>query len=402
MASPRLPRVSTGAAFAALIALIGGLTLNGLWQLRTLGDHMRTVVEHHNRKIDLITQTQVAAHVRTDSLFHMALEPDPFERDAHFLAFNRAGFQVGSGRKALRELGFSQGGQSYFDAQTRLVERIQAEQEEVVDHLMADRRAEAHQMLVTRVIPIQDQFNAQLADMRARYHAANLAAQTQVQRSYRQTLLLTLGLGLGAVLLALGIAWHTLRQARQHRLQIQAQFNELESSRTALREEATHDPLTGLANRRLFYDRLQQAIRHAQRYGGRLGLLYIDLDRFKAINDQHGHHIGDAVLTEVARRLLDCVRGSDTVARLGGDEFVILLEGVQGRQDCIAAAQKIEEALASNALFNEWQLDVEASIGQSLYPTDGTDEDSLIRAADAAMYRMKSGTASRQQTALPF
>ena len=402
MSTPRLPRVSTGAAFAALIALIGGLTLNGLWQLRTLGEHMRTVVEHHNRKIDLITQTQVAAHVRTDSLFHMALEPDPFERDTHFLAFNRAGFQVGSGRKALSELGFSRDEHAYFEAQTRLVEHIQAQQENVIDLLMAERRAEAHKMLVTRVIPIQDRFNAQLADMRARYHAANLAAQSQAQASYRQTLLLTLGLGLGAVLLALGIAWHTLRQTRLYRAQIHAQLSEREQSRAALREEATHDPLTGLANRRLFYDRLQQAIRHAQRYGGHLGLLYVDVDRFKTINDVHGHHVGDNVLVEVSRQLKSCVRDSDTVARLGGDEFVILLEGVQGRQDCIAAAQKIEEALASNALFNEWQIDVEASIGQSLYPADGSDEDSLIRAADAAMYRMKSGGTSRQQTALPF
>ena len=196
--------------------------------------------------------------------------------------------------------------------------------------------------------------------------------------------------------------WHTLRQTRLYRAQIHAQLSEREQSRAALREEATHDPLTGLANRRLFYDRLQQAIRHAQRYGGHLGLLYVDVDRFKTINDVHGHHVGDNVLVEVSRQLKSCVRDSDTVARLGGDEFVILLEGVQGRQDCIAAAQKIEEALASNALFNEWQIDVEASIGQSLYPADGSDEDSLIRAADAAMYRMKSGGTSRQQTALPF
>lgn len=400
--TPHLPHVSTGAAFAALIALIGGLTINGLWQLRTLGVQMRTVVEHHNRKIDLITQTQVAAHVRTDSLFHMALEPDAFERDAHFLVFNRAGFQVGSGRKALRELGLTHNEQAYFDAQTRLVENIQRQQEIVIDHLMADRRAEAHKMLVTQLIPIQDQFNAQLADMRARYHAANLAAQTRAQTSYHQSLLLTLGLGLGAMLLALGIAWHTLRQARLNRAQIHAQLNELENSRAALREEATHDPLTGLANRRLFYDRLQQAIRHAQRYGGALGLLYVDVDRFKSINDSHGHHVGDQVLVEIARQLTSCVRESDTVARLGGDEFVVLLEGVQGRQDCFAAAQKIEDALASNTLFHEWQVEVEASIGQSLYPADGADEDSLIRAADAAMYRMKSGAASRQQATLPF
>jgi diguanylate cyclase (GGDEF)-like protein len=177
---------------------------------------------------------------------------------------------------------------------------------------------------------------------------------------------------------------------------------ELEHSRAALREEATHDPLTGLANRRLFYDRLHQAIRHAHRYGGKLGILYVDLDRFKDINDRFGHHVGDAVLTEVAKRLTSSIRGSDSAARLGGDEFVVLLEAVQGRDDCLAAARKIEQAVNADTNFYGLDLKVDASVGQALYPDDGTDEDALIRAADAAMYRVKSGCESARQQHLPF
>ena len=96
-----------GTAFVALIVLICGLLLNSLLQLEALGKQLDIVVEHHNRKIDIITQTQVAAHIRTDSLFRMALADDPFERDVHFLRFNRAGFLVGQGRDALRQLGFT-------------------------------------------------------------------------------------------------------------------------------------------------------------------------------------------------------------------------------------------------------------------------------------------------------
>ncbi len=394
--------LSTGTAFVALIVLIFAQALNSLWQLHTLGEQIRTVVEHHNRKIDVITQTQVAAHIRTDSLFRMTLADEPFERDTHFMQFNRAGFLVGSGRKALRDMGLSPAERQAFDAQTRLVNTIQATQEAVIDLLNANRAAEARRLLVEKAIPLQESFNRQLAEMRARYQAANLDAQRRAQRTYRQTLLLTLALGIGAVILALLIAWHTLRKARLRSQQIRAQLVELEQSRAALHEEATHDPLTALANRRLFYDRLQQAIRHAHRYGGRLGILYVDLDRFKAINDHHGHHVGDAVLSEVARQLQACVRESDTVARLGGDEFVVLLEGVQGRQDCIAAAFKIEQALAKNPFFGSLGLDVEASIGQSIFPDDGQDEDALIRAADAAMYRVKSGCESQRQVLLPF
>jgi len=394
--------LTTGTAFVALIVLICGLALNGLLQLQTLGEQMRTVVENHNRKIDLITQTQVAAHIRTDSLFRMALADDPFERDAHFLEFNRAGFLVGSGRNALRQLGFSASEQRSFDTQTLLINDIESVQNRVVDLLKSELSADARRVLVQEAIPIQEAFNLQLADMRHLYQQANLIAQQQAQQTYRRTFLLTLTFGIAAIALALLIARHTLRKIGQKSRQIDEQMVELERSRAALREEATHDPLTGLANRRLFYDRLQQAIRHAHRYGGKVGILYVDMDRFKDINDRHVHHIGDAVLMEVAQQLRDCVRESDSVARLGGDEFVVLLEGVQGRHDCVAAALKIEHSLAHSARFDDLELDIDASIGQAVYPDDGSDEDALIRAADAAMYRVKSGCESERQRCLSF
>jgi diguanylate cyclase (GGDEF)-like protein len=394
--------LSTGAAFIALIILICGLALNSLLQLQMQGEQMRTVVENHNRKIDLITQTQVASHIRTDSLFRMALTDDPFERDAHFMEFNHAGFLVGSGRNALRLMGFSAAERHSFDVQTRQINDIQAVQERVIDLLNAGHSADANRILLQEAIPIQEAFNQQLADMRNLYQQANLIAQLQAQQTYRRTFYLTLVFGMAAVTLALLIAWHTLRKINLKSRQIREQMMELEQSRAALHEEATHDPLTGLANRRLFYDRLQQAIRHAHRYGGKVGILYVDLDRFKEINDQHGHHVGDAVLTEVAKRLTTNIRDSDTVARLGGDEFVVLLEGVQGRDEYLAAANKIEQALNADSSFYGFDVEISASIGQALYPDDGADEDTLIRTADAAMYRVKSGSASERQCTLPF
>ncbi len=390
------------AAFVTLIALICGLLLNSLLQLEALGEQLDVVVEHHNRKIDLITQTQVAAHIRTDSLFRMVLADDPFDRDVHYMRFNRAGFLVMQGRNALREIGFSPDEQRNFDAQTQLTRQIRGVQEYVIDLLNANRNQEARQVLAREAIPLQETFNQQLADMRTVYQHANQAAQRQAQLTYRRALFLTLLFGLAAITLALLIAWYAIRKLGLKSRQIRDQMTELEQSRAALREEATHDPLTGLANRRLFYDRLQQAIRHALRYGGKVGILYVDLDRFKDINDRHGHHVGDAVLMEVAQRLLDCVRESDSVARLGGDEFGVLLEGVQGSPDCIAAALKIEQSLAHTTRFGNLRLEIAASIGQAVYPDDGSDEDALIRAADAAMYRVKSGCESERQASLPF
>ena len=402
MALPRGISLITGAAFVALITLIGGLALNSLLQLQTLGEQIKTVVEYHNRKIDIITQTQVASHMRTDSLFRMALTNDPFERDVHFMEYNRAGFLVGSGRNALRQMGFTPEEKRVFDTQSRLITRIESVQERVIDLLFSERDEEARKVFVQEAIPVQQAFNLQLAEMRNLYHQANLNAREQAQRTYRQTSFYTIVSGIAATVLALLIAWRTQRKIGLKSRQIREQLKELQSSREALHLEATHDPLTGLANRRLFYDRLQQAIRHAQRYGGKLGILYVDLDRFKEINDQHGHHVGDAVLTEVAKRLTTNIRDSDTVARLGGDEFAVLLEEVQGRDDFLAAAQKIKQTLNTGTHFFGLGVEIAASIGLALFPDDGADEDTLIRAADAAMYRIKSGSESERQGHLPF
>jgi len=209
-------------------------------------------------------------------------------------------------------------------------------------------------------------------------------------------------LSIAAVLMGLIVGWLTLRQLSRISRQIEQQFAELEVSRAALKQEASHDSLTGLANRRLFYDRLQQAIHHARRYNCKVGVLFLDLDRFKEINDTHGHHVGDAVLTEVARRLSRSVRESDSIARIGGDEFVVLLDTVCGREDCLAAAINIERTLAEGSSFYGLAVNITASIGQALFPDDGEDEDALIRAADAAMYRLKSGAGSDRQGRLAF
>ncbi len=391
----------TGMAFVALIALIGGLATNGLLQLEALGAQMRAVVEEHNRKIDIITQTQVAAHTRTDSLYRMALADDPFVRDVHFMEFNRAGFLVGSGRNALRGMGFTPPEQALFDAQTELVNRIQAVQERITDLLNAGRDAEARRMLTLEAIPLQQTFNLQLARMRNDYQQDTLAAQRAAELTYRRSVQLTLAFGVAAVMLALLIAWLTLRRIGAESRQINSQMFELERSRAALHEEATHDALTGLANRRLFHDRLHQALRHAHRYGTRLCILFVDLDRFKSVNDVHGHHVGDAVLVEVAKRLQEHVRESDTVARLGGDEFAVLLEEVADRTHCLAAAAKLEQSLRHALQAGDLQVDIGASIGLAVYPNDGADEDALLRAADAAMYRVKTGGDTEPQSPLP-
>ena len=152
---------------------------------------------------------------------------------------------------------------------------------------------------------------------------------------------------------------------------------------------AAHDLLTDLPNRTLLNDRLSQAIASARRQRHRLAVLFLDLDRFKQINDTLGHEIGDGLLQSVARRLVESVRRSDTVSRQGGDEFVLLLSRVDEAEDAAASVQKVIKALAVPLDVDGHRLHVTASIGLSMYPDDGQDADTLIRNADLAMYRAK-------------
>jgi diguanylate cyclase (GGDEF)-like protein/PAS domain S-box-containing protein len=152
---------------------------------------------------------------------------------------------------------------------------------------------------------------------------------------------------------------------------------------------AEHDFLTNLPNRMLLNDRVGQAISLARRHGGRIAVLFLDLDGFKQINDSLGHLVGDKLLQSVARRLQSCVRSPDTVSRQGGDEFVLLLQELQLSDDAGATARRVLQAVAEVHSIEGHELHVTASIGVSVYPDNGLDAETLIKNADAAMYNAK-------------
>lgn len=158
---------------------------------------------------------------------------------------------------------------------------------------------------------------------------------------------------------------------------------------TWLQYIARHDQLTGLANRELFQQKLQQAVDRVRASGGQLAALYIDLDKFKQVNDTRGHEIGDLLLQEVARRISGCVGASDTVARLGGDEFVALLGQVCDANHAMAVAEAIRAALNLPYTLTDRVVHVSTSIGVALGPDHGDEYRQLMRQADAAMYSVK-------------
>ncbi|MGE0742861.1 MAG: putative bifunctional diguanylate cyclase/phosphodiesterase [Hyphomonadaceae bacterium] len=170
---------------------------------------------------------------------------------------------------------------------------------------------------------------------------------------------------------------------------LSAEISEREAAEALAQSLARHDPLTGLANRRHFLEELERRLRLVGREQSAFALMFVDLDRFKPINDVHGHAIGDQLLQVIATRLKSCIRDDSFAARLGGDEFAILLEGPDGREGIAAAARRILHELSAPILVNGLKLTVGASIGVAICPEDGRDPAELLQRGDAAMLRAK-------------
>lgn len=176
---------------------------------------------------------------------------------------------------------------------------------------------------------------------------------------------------------------------RQHYVAIKLDITARKHAQEKLDHLAHYDVLTNLPNRSLFMDRVERGLTLAKRHDKPLALLFIDLDKFKPINDTWGHAVGDLVLQEVAQRMQSCVRESDTVSRVGGDEFVVLLLNLSNAADAMMVAEKIRSALNEPIQLQDKTLSISSCIGVALYPEHGQTQMELSRHADAAMYQAK-------------
>ncbi|ABB31937.1 response regulator receiver modulated diguanylate cyclase [Geobacter metallireducens RCH3] len=174
-------------------------------------------------------------------------------------------------------------------------------------------------------------------------------------------------------------------------LGLQEKNRRLEESEEQLRQMAHFDKLTGLPNRLLFFERLERAVVESKRSESNFGLLFVDLDAFKAVNDNHGHKTGDELLVMAGQRMDGCVRASDTVARMGGDEFCIIVRGVKSFDGPVTVAEKIISALSRPFDISGITCRIGASVGISVYPHDGDSVELLMTHADNAMYEAKRG-----------
>ncbi len=172
-------------------------------------------------------------------------------------------------------------------------------------------------------------------------------------------------------------------------IKIQNEAVILQKVATELEIYANYDTLTGLPNRRIFFDTLEHIVSESKTNTTKSALLYLDLDFFKIINDTYGHEVGDGVLVTVGRRLMNCVRGTDFVARLAGDEFAIIMQDIGSSSNAKQFAEKVQAVLQEPIIVDAVECTINASIGISIYPEAGDDGETLLRNADSAMYAIK-------------
>ena len=248
--------------------------------------------------------------------------------------------------------------------------------EDALGHFQNGKNAAALQSMATeagrqtldRTDELFDQFGAS--------QAALFARRTEELRTSSRFSLVTFYVATFCGLILLGLVYYLVYRDITERRQAEEK----------LRVVATHDPLTALPNRTLLHERLSHALAKAQRHGRLLAVLFVDLDRFKTVNDTLGHEAGDRLLQVTAQRLYDCLRETDTMARQGGDEFVVLMDELTDREAITRVSQRILDAVGQPFVIDGQELHITASVGISVYPEDGR---TLLKNADIAMYRAK-------------
>lgn len=368
-----------------MILLIG----HAVWHIEGIEARVRDIVEVRNHKIRLATDLQEAAYNRHNALVYQALTGDPFERDANFQLFIRWGYEVGKARNELRSMALDEVEHGNLLDQDALIAEIAQLHEEISDLAARDDLSAAQARLTGELRPLNLALTQVIESLR-RYERDQIhAALEEAGAATRHAVHLHWTLGGALLVLAAVIALLSLRQIARHTRTIVTQMEALQEAGQRLEHEATHDPLTGLANRALFRRRMEEALNHAREEDFSLAVMYVDLDDFKPINDRLGHAAGDELLRTIAQRLRGAVRVSDTVARLGGDEFALVLTGLDKSDKCPRICEQIEHGVHDPVQIAGESVTPSCSVGHALYPNDGGDVDALLAAADARMYAAK-------------
>ena len=361
--------------FTSLLLLIGFVSVIGLQTLDDTDARLKAIVATQLQKLILTKTMHAAARERTVILAKLIYLDDPFDRDEEILRFQQMAVDFGIARRQLIDLNLSAFETDLVERQGQLTRKALPLQERVIELSAAGQLAEAQAILVQDAIPAQTAVLDVLAELdnhtREQVEAA-MENASQANAKSRQLIIVLSASALGVgLLVALVVAYLTMRAGieKEHL--------------------ATHDTLTGLPNRMLLLDRLDQALAQARRDRTLVGVLFIDLDRFKYINDTLGHAAGDELIRAMAGRLREAVRDADVVARLSGDEFIVLVQQASRTEHVLQVVEKIMASLQRPYRIAGREIFTTCSLGVSFYPHDGQQPHDLLKHADAAMYHAK-------------
>lgn len=367
--------VRIGMGFVVVLVLMVALGATGLGYVAEANQRLKDIAYNNNVKTELATVMHSALRERALSMHTLPILADPFDKDAEIQRFNSQGASYIQARDLLDSMPLNAEESRILRRIRELTTEAQPKVQAVVDmSTFTDNQTEIFDQIRSVAMPrqrvIAEQVGALLDLQRQQAAIAVLDAET----AYQHVRNLMLGLGMAALLVGMTIASFVSRRVSFQARQLSVQ--------------ALYDPLTGLANRSLLYHRLEKEMALSNRTHTSFAVALMDLNRFKEVNDALGHDVGDELLREVGRRLQETVRAQDTVARLGGDEYVLLIHDLDPKH-LPAIADKVIAALDKPFFWRDQSIDLSASMGVSLYPSQCGDASGLLRCADIAMYVAK-------------
>ena len=364
-----------GLGFLLVLVLLAIFGVTAMMQMASMSERVNQLVHSDAVKVELIHNIVDSINGLSVSLDTMAALTDPFEKDDEYLRSLLLGNQFLAARQALLDMQLNAKEREILEQVRQLAANNRPRVAEAVQLSISGENQASQKIINDEIAPRQRQVLNLLYEF-LEIHSNNTRLEAkETEQAYLRSQWLMLGLGgivsLLSLFTAVAVVRHTNAQSK------------------LLRYQALYDGLTGSPNRSLFSDRLQQTILSYRRQGKSFGMIAVDLDLFKEVNDRYGHQAGDEVLRGVARVINQCLRDSDTVARMGGDEFSILMPSSQTVAGTVVVAQRIIEKLREPIVVHNRELEVSASMGVAQFPEHAEEADVLQSHADSAMYQAK-------------
>ena len=401
-------------AFTSIVLLIILSTGIGFSHLSSVQRDINQIIETQNTQIDLMHKMRSIARERIIKLQALVASRDFFEHDDIITEFHQLGGIFLETRLELKKTELTNEELTLLKIQREIARKVVSSQYKVIELVEHGLNDEALNILVNVTVPMQNE-NMSLIDQFILYqNHQNQDLKKDSQNKVNSANLMVIALTSLSVILTIIVATLVIRRiSNMMKLLIKSNYDyknladeissaqvllehkvtdrtkELQQANKSLKYIAGHDSLTDLPNRRLFTELLMHELNKANRNFYNVAILYMDLDGFKTINDEHGHDMGDALLINVAKRLKSSLRKDDLIARLGGDEFAICYSNVNDIEDVKILCQIIVDKISQPMYLGKIQCQIGISIGVSIYPKHGKDYSSLLRVADTAMYQVK-------------